>query len=131
MRLAEIMDAINDTALLAGVVDRGYEWPTLDVNPPCLVVGYPTDVIYDVTMQRGSDRARFPVWIVCGKADARSSRDAVAVYLSDGAQSVKTALDGNLGGVVQSCRVTTTTFENVTIGGVDYIAAAFELDVLT
>lgn len=132
--LVAVMDGIADTARAAGLVlaDRVYEWPTLTVNPPCLVVGYPTELRYDETYQRGSDRATFPVWVICGKVDARTTRDAIAVYIGpDGAASVKTALDGDLGGACQSCRVVSATIEAANIGGIDYQAVRFDLDILT
>lgn len=126
------MDAVAARALTAGIVKRAYGWPNLAVEPPCLIVGYPTVLNYDATMARGSDRATFPVWIVCGKIDARTTRDAVAEFISPaGALGVKTALDGNLGGAVQSCRVMSMTMEVTNIGGVDYQAPRFDLDILT
>ena len=130
--LIAVMDAIADTARAAGIADRVYEWPTLDVSPPAVIVGYPTSLNFDATMARGSDRATFPVWIVCGKSDARTTRDAVARYINPvGANDVKTALDGDLGGVVQSCRVVSMTVEATNINGVDYLAPRFDLDILT
>lgn len=129
--LAGVMDAIADAAIAAEVVDRVYEWPTSTPAPPCLVVGYPTAVTFDVTMQRGHDRATFPVWVICGRADERTARDVLSSYVSDGGNRVKTALDGDLGGAVSSARVQSVGFELMTMGGVEYISAAFELDVLT
>lgn len=130
--LAGIMDAIARTAVLSGIVKRAYAWPTLDVSPPALIVGYPTELNYDATMARGSDRAVFPVWVVCGKIDARSTRDIVAAYVSPaGARGVHDALSGDLGGVVQTCRVRSMTIEATTINSVDYTAPRFDLDILT
>ena len=132
--LVAVMDAIADAAKEAELVlaDRVYPWPTLLVNPVCLVVGYPTALNYDATFGRGSDRATFPVWLIAGKVDARSTRDVIGQYIGpDGVTSVKTALDGDLGGVVQSCRVTAATIEAANISGVDYQAVRFDLDILT
>lgn len=129
--LAGVMDAIADAARAAGVVDKVYEWPASTLTPPCLVVGYPTSVTFDYTMARGHDRATFPVWIICGRQDERTARDVLSGYVSDGGARVKTALDGTLGGEVTSARVQSVGFETMTIGGVEYISAAFDLDVLT
>jgi hypothetical protein len=132
--MGAVMDAIAATAKAAGLVsaDRAYAWPTLTVNPPCLVVGYPTAINYDATYARGFDRATFPFWIICGRIDARTTRDQIATYIGpDGAASVKTAMDGPLGGAVQSARVMSATIEATTISGVDYQAVRFDLDVLT
>lgn len=128
--LAAVMDAIANTAVAGEVVERAYPWPTLEVSPVCLIVGYPTELNFDTTMARGSDRATFPVWIVCGKAEARTTRDVVTAYIT-GATGVKDVLDGNLGGAVQSARVMSMVMENANIAGIDYLAARFDLDVLT
>lgn len=132
--LVAVMDGIAAAAIEAELVlgSRVYEWPTLNVTPVCLVVGYPTALNYDATFGRGSDRATFPVWLIAGRVDARTTRDAIAQYIGpDGVTSVKTALDGDLGGVVQSCRVTAATIEAANIGGIDYQAVRFDLDILT
>lgn len=132
--MVSVMDGIAARAKAAGLVldDRVYAWPTLTVNPPCLVVGYPTEITYDATMGRGSDRATFPVWVIAGKVDARTTRDVIATYIGpDGSASVKSALDGTLGGACQSCRVTAATIEAINVSGVDYQSVRFDLDVLT
>lgn len=135
LELVGVMDGIAATLRAAGMFpgdDRVFEWPTLSVNPPCAIVGYPTALTYDATMARGADRATFPVWVVVGKVDARTTRDALAQYVGpDGSQSFKSALDGDLGGACQSCRVTAATIEAVNISGVDYQSVRFDLDVLT
>ena len=134
--LVAVMDGIANTlgASDLGFADRVFEWPTLSVNPPCAVVGYPTALTFDATYARGSDRATFPVWVILGRIDARSTRDQVGLYLgfgAGGAESVKDALDGDLAGSCQSCRVTAATIEAVNISGVDYQSIRFDLDVLT
>lgn len=135
MDLVVVMDAIAATARDAGLPfeERVYEWPTLSVNPPCLVVGYPTELRYDATYARGADRGTFPAWVVCGRVDARSTRDLIAAYIGGPGEdpSVKSALDGTLGDAVASCRVTSATIEAVTISGVDYQSVRFDLDILT
>lgn len=127
--VADVMTAITEVAVNGGLVDRAYDWPTLDVNPPCLVAGYP-DLSFDLTMRRGADRATYPVWIVCGVADKRSSRDVLSPFIVGGGVSVKGILQGTLNGTVQSARVTTCQIETVNIGGLDYVAARFDLDVV-
>jgi hypothetical protein len=109
------------------VLTRAYDWPTLDVEPPALIVGYPeTGQPFDATMRRGADRATFPAWIVCGVMDKRSSRDVVAAYILP----AKTAWE-DATGPWESLRVTTWGVDAVNVGGLDYVAAKFEIDVLT
>lgn len=133
--LVRIMDGIAAVARdsMLGFGDRVYDWPTLTVNPPCLVVGYPTSLTFDATYGRGADRATFPVWVVLGRVDARSTRDVLGDYLGpvDNVTSVKSVLDGDLDGSCQSARVTAATVEAVNISGVDYQSIRFDLDVLT
>lgn len=130
--LAAVMDAIAvNLSAVTGL--RCYGWPTDNVAPPAGIVGYPADIEFDLTFQRGSDRATFPVWVLVGKAYDRASRDLVAAYIA-GVDDVKEALDGDLPvdmtPTVQSCRVTDCRIEVVPVGGVDYLAARFELDVI-
>jgi hypothetical protein len=126
--VAAVMTAIADALTAGDVLERAYDWPTLDVSPPCAIVGYPeAGQPFDATMRRGADRATFPVWIVCGVADKRSSRDVVASYIAP----VKAALESAGGDAWESARVTTWGVDPVNIAGLDYVAAKFEIDVLT
>lgn len=133
--LVAVMDGIAEKLraidTLAG--ERTYEWPTLTVNPPCAVVGYPTELNYDATFRRGSDRATFPAWIICGRVDARTTRDAIAAYVGpDGAKQFKEALEvEDPDDPWASLRVMGATVEAVNISGVDYQSVRFDLDILT
>lgn len=128
--LADIMDAIADTLVDAGVTDRAYPYPVQTVNVPCAVVGYPSKVTLDITFKEGGDEATFPVWFVVGDVMKKESRDALSAVLT-GAGSIKAALDGDLGGVVSSARAVDIVIEQITIGGSDYLAAKIDLDVIT
>jgi hypothetical protein len=133
--LVVVMDGIADTVRgsTLSVKDRVFEWPTLTVNPPCLVVGYPTDMTFDRTYQRGCDQATFPVWVILGRVDARETRNELGRYLTPAGEieTIKSVLDGDLGGACSSCRVMSATIEATNISGVDYQAIRFDLDVLT
>lgn len=131
INMGATMQAIADRAVAAGIVTRAYGWPNEQASPPCLVVGYPDgDIEYDSTFRRGSDKATFPAWIVVGKAVERTTRDVLSAYIA-GATGIKDALDGNLGGVVQTARVTDCQIEPVVIAGVEYLAARFDVEVYT
>lgn len=125
--VAAVMTALTGALVADEVLDRVYDWPTLDVNPPCAVAGYPeAGQPFDATYNRGHDRATFPLWIVCGVADKRSSRDVVAGYVAP----AKAALEAGTG-PWESVRVITWGVDPVNVAGVDYVALKLEIDVLT
>lgn len=122
------MQAIADVAKASGLIKRTYGWPIDNAEPPCLVVDYPSEIDFDQTFGRGSDKAVFPFYILCGLASDRAVRDVVSKYIA-GATGLKDALDGTLGGVVQTARVTDCQIQKVTLAGVDYLAAKFQIEV--
>lgn len=127
LNMSATMDAIAATALASGLIKRAYQ-PGEAVQPPCLLVDYPSSIDFDATFGRGSDKATFPFFVCCGKASERTARDVLSAYIA-GATGMKDALDGNLGGVVQTARVTDCQINTMTIAGVEYIGARFELEV--
>lgn len=130
MNIATVMDELG-TALqtIAGL--RVHPYTASKINPPAGIVSWPEPLNYDATMARGADRITLPVWVVVGKVDARTSRDLLAVYL-DGSdsKSVKAALEGATYTAFDSARVTQATVESVTIAGIDYLAANFQVDII-
>jgi hypothetical protein len=128
--LGGVMDAIGAAlGTIAGL--RVADYPSDSANPPQAIVGLPAEPIeYDATMGRGADRVVLPVAVLVGKVSDRAARDALSAYLSGtGAQSVKGALDGTLGGVAQTVRVTSARVDVVTIQAVDYLGATFDVEV--
>jgi hypothetical protein len=130
INLAAVMDAIKNTAVSQGVIARAYEYPIPDPTPPCLIVGWPTKLDFDLTFKRGADEATFPVWFLVSKVMDRQARNALSAIIT-GATGIKDKLDGNLGGVVQSATVVNCKVTALTITGIDYLAAEFEMDVIT
>lgn len=128
--LSATMDAIADVIRTSNVTPRSYAWPIGNITVPCAVVAYPTNLDFDMTFKRGGDRATFPIYFMVGKAGDKSSRDALSAIIT-GATSVKNNLDGDLDGAVQSSRVTNCHVEEVSVAGVDYLAAVFTLEVFT
>lgn len=129
MEISAVMDAIATTIKAARVMDRVYEWPAESVSVPCAVVGYPEDDIeFDVTFGRGSDRAEFRLYLLVGKATERTARDRLSALIAD-ATGIKGVIDGDLGGVVQTARMKTLRIEEVSIGGVAYLAAVAKIEV--
>lgn len=103
------------------------------IAPPAAVVAV-EELIYDVTMGRGTDSGRFLVHVLVGRANDRAARDALDPYLNgSGAKSVKAAVEGgggDLGGAADSVRVESATVSVMTVGAVDYLAATFTVDVI-
>jgi hypothetical protein len=136
MVLVDIMDAIAEQCDLVfngdsdGIVIRVYNYPDQNVQVPCIVVGYPSNIDFDLSFRDGSDRLKVPVWVMVGKAHDRSARERLSVLLT-GVKSIKAGLDGDLGGAVQSCRVEDCTVEPVTVNNVEYLSAQFVLDILS
>jgi hypothetical protein len=130
MNLGDVMDEIG-TAV--GSIDgmRVFPYSADRVTPPAALVVWPDEITYDTAMSRGGDRYTLPLWVVVGKADARTTRDRLSQYI-DGAgdASVKSVVDGGTYTACDSIRVMSATVESVEIAGVNYLAANFQLDVI-
>lgn len=126
------MDAMAAKLLAGDVTDRVHAYPVESVTVPCVVIGYPSEIDFDMTFGRGSDRAVFPVWFIAGKTMTKATRDAVSARLT-GIAAVKNVLDGPLtvGSATASLRVTNATVEAVTVGGVGYLAVRFDTEVIS
>jgi hypothetical protein len=130
MNLAGVMDGLGAAlSTIDGLRVTPY-WADR-VTPPAAVVAWPDPLTFDSTMGRGSDRQEFPVIVVVGRVDARSTRDALAVYAAgSGDLSVKQAIEGYASDAYDSARVDRAEFASITISGVDYMAATFYVDVI-
>ena len=128
--LNAVMDAVGTRlATITGL--RVYDYPAETASPPAAIVGLPSELEYDFTKGRGSDRAVIPITLLVGKVVERSARDALSLYLAGtGASSVKAAVDGDLGGAAQTVRVMGARVEIVTLNGVEYLGATFDLEVI-
>lgn len=127
--LNAVMNAVGvRLATIAGL--RVYDYPPDSVAVPAAVVSYPEEITYDETMARGCDSCILAVSVLVGVSSDRASRDALAAYLAGtGASSVKTAVDGTLAGTVKDARVGRAVIRDVAVGGVDYRAAIFDVEV--
>lgn len=136
MDFSAVMVALAAIPVEAELVARSYDWPTADINPPCLVVSYPEGPQdFDTTMRRGHDRALFPAYLVVGDLIKRVTRDKLQPYL----QPFKAAIEGATGHgddpVIpvpwNSVRVASWSVVPFAVEGLDYAAIKFEIDVLT
>lgn len=131
MDLGAVMQDIADQlATIDGLRVYGHP-PDQPPSPPAAVVTYPDSYIYDVTYGRGMDRIEnLPVVALVGKVSARTSRDAIGAYANgSGASSIKAVVESGTYTEFDSVRVTSVAFDVVTIGGIDYLAATFTLDI--
>ena len=128
MRADRVMDELG--AALERIDDlRVYPYVPDRVVPPAAVVGWP-EVTYDATMRRGSDTYALTVWVLVGKADARSARDALAPYLDGaGTSSVKAAIRAGTYAACDSVRVASARVEPISIADIPYLAAIFDVEV--
>lgn len=128
--LKATLDAIGvRLGTIAGL--RVYDYPPDSVAAPAAVVGYPDTVTYDETMARGTDSCVIPVTVLVTSGSDRAARDALSPYLSGtGAQSIKAAVDGSLGGLVKDARVARADIPaGVIVAGITYDAAEFSVEV--
>lgn len=115
---------------------RVFDHPADQLEPPAAVVGLPTEIPYDNTKARGSDRATFPVFVVVGGSFSRSATKALGPYVAgSGPKSIKAAIeaDRTLGGSCATLSVGPgrTDGSGITVNGVRYTGAIFDVEVWT
>jgi hypothetical protein len=123
------MDQLGVTlATITGL--RVFDFPPDTVSAPAAVVGWPSEITYDSTMQRGADEAVFEVHVLVGRVSDRSARDALAAYLDgSGSKSVKVAIEA--GTVGDSARVRSAAVSVMTVSGMEFLAATFDVHVIS
>lgn len=123
MTLSDVMDG------LAGLIGmaNSYPYPAESITVPCAVVGYPTEVDFDLTFQRGGDTFRIPVWLIVGKSGTVDARDALSERLT-GVGSLKEALDGSH--AFGSVRCTDAEVAEITVAATTYIGIKFSTEVV-
>lgn len=127
--LNAVMDALGTRlSTIAGL--RVSTYPADRANPPQAIVSLPETVEYDAVMARGADRVVIPITVLVGKVSDRAARTQLARYVSgEGSESIKTAVDGDLGGSAHTVRVTGATISVVTIEAIEYLGASFDVEV--
>jgi hypothetical protein len=120
------MDALG-TALGTITNLRVFDFVPKNAEPPFAFVDYPEQVTYDSTMARGKDEATFPVFVAVADISDRAGRDQLGEYLNgSGSKSIKAALDS--GGLRRVSRAEVLT---LTMGGQEFIAARFDVEVIS
>jgi hypothetical protein len=130
MDLGDVMDEVADELdTIAGL--RCFAYPPDSITPPAAIVSYPEDLAFDATYDRGADTVLLPVIVAVGKVHDRGTRDLVAAYcVGSGASSIKAVLEAGTYTAFDSVRVARAEFDVVRIGGTDYLAALFDLDII-
>jgi hypothetical protein len=130
MLLSDVMDAVG-TALQQVDGLRVFPYWADRVTPPFAIVEFPDRIDYDATMVRGGDRLTLKVMVGVARTDARTARDALAVYADgSGAASVKAAIEAYSATAYGSARVESADFGMVTVAATEYLAATFTLDII-
>lgn len=129
MDVAVVMQQVADRLdTIDGLQVSAY--PPGTVQPPAGVVSYPDTIAFDATYGRGVDRMRLPVVIVIGRPTDRITRDLIAAYANgSGPASVKAVVEAGSYTAFDVVTVTGVEFDVINIGGVDYMAAIFDLDI--
>ena len=129
MIIGDVMDEVAaqlDT--ITGL--RVYGFPADSITPPAAVLAYPDLVTFDQTYGRGMDRLTLPVLVIVGKVTARTSRDNLVPYADgSGTKSIKAVVEAGTYTSCDTVRVVTADFDVIRVGGIDYAAAQFDLDI--
>lgn len=131
MNLSALMDEVATAAAeISGL--RMTAWPPGTLQPPAGAVSYPESIAYDQTYGRGMSKiSALPLILVAGKAIERLARDAVSTWTAThGEGSVRQHLEGRVWASCDDLSVVSAKFDVVSIGGVEYLAAQFSLDVV-
>lgn len=125
--MATVMDDLG-TALATITGLRVFDFPPFSAQPPFAFVDMPEIIEFDLSMQRGTDRATFTVVVAVADVVDRAARDAIAEYAAgSGVKSVRAALDAATIG--QSLHVESVTFRPVSLSSGTYAGALFAVDI--
>lgn len=108
---------------------RVHSEPPGTVDPPAAVISWP-EVDYDGTYARGMDKLTLPLVLVVGKASERIARKTVNAYVNgSGAKSIKAVLEAGTYTAFDVVRVVSAAPETDFIGGVEFLAYVFSLEI--
>lgn len=129
MNLAAVMDEIGDVAeTIPGL--HVYRWPVDEATPPAAWPTYPAEMPFDAAFQRGTDRWSGGLLVVVGRVWGRAARDQLSKYVSgDGRDSIVAAFLAHDWRACAYARPTRAVPDAIQVGGVDMLAALFELDI--
>lgn len=130
--LGATMDALATAMRTVPGVLRVHAWPVEDGVPGDAFVGYPRDPgEMGITFTRGADHAVFPVVVICGLLWDRATRDRASLLVRNAGADVMAAVDGDLGGTVQSADCRSFSIEPYKgRDTLDYLAVRFDVDII-
>lgn len=130
MKLKDVMEEIaGKLSLFTGL--NVFDYPIDSVTPPAGILSYPDRIEYDITYGRGEDMFwNLPVYMITDRVDSKSARNQVSEWTDPTSiNSVKTFLDSEAYGSCGSVLVVNATFDTMSIAGIDYLVAVFELNI--
>lgn len=129
--MAAIAQAVAD-AEIDGVGERAFGWPVAECPVPCFVVGYPEgdmnlNLAYGSPDARPLVRGTYQAWWITGAAVARTTPAQLGAVIAE----IKAAIDGDLGGVVDSALVLTASIAPVVVGAQELLSVRLVIDVVS
>ncbi len=123
--------AVELTAALSEIDGlRTYKGPPDSVSVPAGVVVLPTNVAFDQTYGRGSDKLIWPVLVLVGRPSDRTVMERISGYLDgSGSTSVKVALEGYAYTTCDDVYVRGADVDIVTWQGTEFVGALFHLEI--
>lgn len=110
---------------------RCYDTIPDSINVPAGIVGL-LSLSFDQALKRGLDSATVDVTVLVSRMSERSAQNKLdSLLASTGANSIKTALesDTTLSGSVSTSRVLSATPTVVQVGGIDYLAYSYNVEI--
>lgn len=125
---------MDELALALETIDglRVFPYTADRITPPVAMVGWPDPITYGLTYGKGMDRQSIPVWVMVGKADARSARTDLAAYLDgSGEKSIRAAIEDAITyEICHAITVKSATVQTFSIASVEYLGAEFIVDIV-
>ena len=128
----DIIAAIDELGDAVDTIDglRVYRYAPDNVHAPAAVVAYPTVYEFDATYSRGMDTFTVPVVVLVDRGTDRTSRDELLAYVAgSGPRSIKAAVEAHEPASYDTARVTGAEFDVISLGGVEYVAATFPVEI--
>lgn len=131
MRLEDVVaDLADGLRSIDGMAGRVYDFPPDTISPPAAIIAYPESGTFDGTYGRGMDSLVMPIVVITGRVTDRTARKRLAGFMSgEDGESVKRAIENHTATGYDDARVARFEVDPIVIGGVDYIAAIFDVEV--
>ena len=102
------------------------------INPPAaVVIPGETVITYDAAFDRQADNLSFVIRVLVSASVDYAGQDDLDAFLNGtGPSSIKQAIDGDLGGLVDDASVTQARdYRDYDVGGVKYLGVEFVVEV--